>query len=199
MGEKRSRMSRDDRREVLLQAACELFAEKGYDGTMLKDIAERAGVSKSLMPVYFTDKNEIYMQLFERWAEQEKLVVRFEIVDNSAIQTLSNALQIFIHDPAAIYRMAGRDETLSRAINSRYEMNEMKSAATREGSDLMEDSILPIIVMGQQQGEIVEGDPKALAFLFQCTAFSLGELCRKFPDRFYAPAAEQMIELLRKK
>ena len=199
MADKRTRMNKDDRRELLLQVACELFAEKGYDGTMLKDIAERAGVSKSLMPVYFRDKNEIYMQLFERWAEQEKLPARYEIVDGSALKTLYMIMTEFIHDPASVFRRAGRDLKLNDAINSRYEMSEMKLAAVREGSDLVEDSILPVIQYGQQTGEIVEGDPKALATLFQSVAFSLGSKYRQFPERYYAPAEDQTIELLRKK
>ena len=34
-------------REVLAEAACELFLEKGYDATSVADITTRAGVSRS--------------------------------------------------------------------------------------------------------------------------------------------------------
>ena len=197
MAATRQRMSRDDRRENLLQAACELFAEKGYDGTMLKDIAERAGVSKSLMPVYFQDKNEIYMQLYERWVEQEKLVVRFPIIEDSALKTLRHIVELFLHDPGAIYRLAGRDPVLNAAISSRFDAAELKLRGTREGSDLVRDSLLPIFEMGQASGELRSGDPMALAYLFRSAAVGLGGSYQSFPDRFYAPAADALVELFR--
>ncbi|MTD53285.1 TetR/AcrR family transcriptional regulator [Amycolatopsis pithecellobii] len=43
-------------RELLLRAAAELFAEKGYHSTSLVDVADRSGVSRGSIPSHFGDK-----------------------------------------------------------------------------------------------------------------------------------------------
>lgn len=54
------------RREQLLKGALELFAERGYAGTSVKAIAQRAGVSQGLLYVHFDDKEALLRALFER-------------------------------------------------------------------------------------------------------------------------------------
>jgi AcrR family transcriptional regulator len=46
-------------REVLAEAACELFLEQGYEATSVADIATRAGVSRSSFFNYFSSKGEV--------------------------------------------------------------------------------------------------------------------------------------------
>ena len=44
----------------LLAAALELFVEKGYAGTRLVDVAQRAGVSKGTLYLYFENKEDLF-------------------------------------------------------------------------------------------------------------------------------------------
>lgn len=46
-------------RERLLRAAADVFAERGYDGTRVADIAAAAGVSNGAMYAHFTSKAEL--------------------------------------------------------------------------------------------------------------------------------------------
>lgn len=46
-------------RERLLQAAAEVFAERGYDGTRVADIATAAGVSNGALYAHFASKAEL--------------------------------------------------------------------------------------------------------------------------------------------
>lgn len=56
-------------REILAEAACELFLEQGYAGTSIADIATRAGVSRSSFFNYFASKADIlWASLDERIA-----------------------------------------------------------------------------------------------------------------------------------
>ena len=48
----------------ILKNALELFAEKGFKGTSISDIAKAAGVSKGLAYNYFKDKNELMFAVF---------------------------------------------------------------------------------------------------------------------------------------
>lgn len=47
-------------RELLLHAASELFSERGFDRTTIRDIGERAGVDPALIARYFNNKSGLY-------------------------------------------------------------------------------------------------------------------------------------------
>ena len=61
----RPRMAAADRRELILEASRECFAEGGYHQTSLGDIAERAGVSKALLYEHFASKRELHAAMLE--------------------------------------------------------------------------------------------------------------------------------------
>ena len=50
-------------RERLLSGATELFASKGYSATTVREIVERAGVTKPVLYYYFRSKEGIYLDL----------------------------------------------------------------------------------------------------------------------------------------
>ncbi len=50
---------RDTTRNLILSNALELFAEQGYKGTSITDIAKKAKVSKGLLYNYFSSKQEL--------------------------------------------------------------------------------------------------------------------------------------------
>jgi AcrR family transcriptional regulator len=56
---------RGDKRPRLVDAACAVFAEKGYASTRVADIAERAGVGKGTVYEYFSSKEELLFAVFE--------------------------------------------------------------------------------------------------------------------------------------
>ena len=47
-------------RAAVLDAAEDLFAERGFDATRLEDIAERVGIRRASIVYYFKDKRELY-------------------------------------------------------------------------------------------------------------------------------------------
>jgi AcrR family transcriptional regulator len=72
----RPRMAAADRRELILEAARESFAEGGYHRTSLDAIAERAGVSKALLYEHFASKRELHAAMLE--AHVRELIGRIE-------------------------------------------------------------------------------------------------------------------------
>ena len=54
-------------RERLLETATELFAEKGYAGASVREIVEKAGVSKPVLYYYFKSKEGLFYAILE-WA-----------------------------------------------------------------------------------------------------------------------------------
>ena len=54
-----------DTRERILEVSAELFVEQGYDGTSLREIAERLGFSKAALYYHFSSKEQILEALLE--------------------------------------------------------------------------------------------------------------------------------------
>jgi AcrR family transcriptional regulator len=59
-------MSGKERREQLLDIGRMLFARKGFDGTSVEEIAERAGVSKPVVYEHFGGKEGLYAVVVDR-------------------------------------------------------------------------------------------------------------------------------------
>lgn len=51
----------------ILLAAEKLFAQHGFHGVSIRDIATEAGVQLALVYYYFSSKNELYHSIFESW------------------------------------------------------------------------------------------------------------------------------------
>lgn len=56
----------DDTRERILDVALDLFVEKGYDKTSLREIAERMGFTKAALYYHFASKSDLLMALHMR-------------------------------------------------------------------------------------------------------------------------------------
>lgn len=61
------REARPDRRYAILLAAEKLFAQRGYSGVSIRQIAEEAKVPLALVGYYFGPKHELFRAIFEHW------------------------------------------------------------------------------------------------------------------------------------
>jgi len=62
----RVRMSGKERREQLLDIGRSVFAAKGFDGTSVEEIADKAGVSKPVVYEHFGGKEGLYAVVVDR-------------------------------------------------------------------------------------------------------------------------------------
>ena len=51
--------------EKILEAASEVFTEKGFAGTRTRDIAEKAGINLALLNYYFRSKEKLFEQVMK--------------------------------------------------------------------------------------------------------------------------------------
>lgn len=56
---------RADKHDLILEAAIEVFAEKGFHRARISDIARRAGVADGTIYLYFRNKDDVLLTIFE--------------------------------------------------------------------------------------------------------------------------------------
>jgi AcrR family transcriptional regulator len=59
------RLTAQDRRQRLLDAAADLFSRQGYKGTTTRQIAAKAGVTEALIYRHFRTKEDLYWEVIE--------------------------------------------------------------------------------------------------------------------------------------
>jgi AcrR family transcriptional regulator len=60
MAEPRFQRRKEDRPQEITEAAFSVFADKGYASARVEEVAQRAGVSKGLLYLYFKTKEELF-------------------------------------------------------------------------------------------------------------------------------------------
>src|SRR5215210_2653869 len=87
-----------DKKQQIINAAVELFAEKGFEGTSIRDIAAKADVNIAMINYYFGSKEK----LFENMVQQKTAYTRDlldEIVKNetlSEIEKIDHIIDSFV-------------------------------------------------------------------------------------------------------
>jgi AcrR family transcriptional regulator len=121
----RSIAEQQDKRKRILDAAIRVFAEHGYHGARVGDIAGDAGVAHGLLYHYFASKDDVLRTIFvENWGE---LIGRFRAVeasDEPADQKLEGLAKILLrtwrNDPALVTVMV-REVARSQLLQGQVE------------------------------------------------------------------------------
>jgi AcrR family transcriptional regulator len=59
-----------DTERAIFEAARDIFHERGYDGARMQEIADRAGINKSLLHYYYRSKDRLFEAVFRETAGQ---------------------------------------------------------------------------------------------------------------------------------
>jgi len=71
----------ENTKEKIIEIAIECFGELGYDGTSMRLIAEKTGVSKPAIYYYFPDKEKLFVGVVEFVVQ--KFQYQLENINNS--------------------------------------------------------------------------------------------------------------------
>ena len=111
MGEAQTRrLASEERRVLLVAAAEETFATRGYTQAGLAEVATLAGVSKTLLYHYFPDgRPELYREVMERLVgellEDVRAAVRAPMSTERRVDVLMRALLTYFEANPAAYRL----------------------------------------------------------------------------------------------
>ena len=111
----RRRLTAEERRSAILDAALTAFSQKGYHATSLDDIAGEAGVSKALIYEHFASKQELHADLIARNAREltQRVAGALSGVEiESTVERLAAGLEAFfafVEERRDAWRMLFRD------------------------------------------------------------------------------------------
>ena len=93
------------------RAALHLFTRKGFHGTTVREIAEKAGVSMGKLYIYYDTKEEIFIDLVQRMGakmealRQKKLIPLLMSLDPDSMKTLAMTIGRIISENLDYWRL----------------------------------------------------------------------------------------------
>jgi TetR/AcrR family transcriptional repressor of nem operon len=148
--------------DAALQAALELFWERGYEATSMADLVERMGVARASIYATFGGKRELYLKALDRYGE---------LADPELLAGLSRPGLVLPAVRALVERYAreaagdgGRRGCF--VANTAVELAPHDPLAARRVQaswDFLETALTSALMRAQAQGELAEDrDPRAL-------------------------------------
>ena len=83
----------DKRREEILDKALDVFVEEGYKDTTFQKIAERCGITRTILYLYFSNKREIFSTSIKRLMGRMESRVR-DIAGNEELRSIDKLIAI---------------------------------------------------------------------------------------------------------
>jgi AcrR family transcriptional regulator len=168
---KRDPMVRDTKHRIL-DAAAEVFGERGYQGASVDDVATEAGVTKGAVYYYFTDKDDLARDLQHRlWEELAQDALAVYDPERPVVDNLLVCFEAFL---TTIQAMSGAKTFLREAWFSPA----LDAAGRADHEDAL-GLVQGLLAQGMDRGEIAPLDSEALTrilvgALMEATLHTLG-------------------------
>lgn len=179
--------------EAIIEAATELFANRGYEGMTMKEVARKVGISASSIYSFFKNKEDLFMHIYR------------QVLDNHF--QLASSLESFEHAPDVKTRF----DELFRAI-IRFQSDDMAKMKIYIRMLLNPDNIggqdtrrqlikvereeqelfANWIKTGMERGEIKQGDSMELAQVLICILDGFFWQMQRYTEDVFADRFEQL-------
>jgi AcrR family transcriptional regulator len=154
------RTKSESRRQAILQAAAEVFQDKGFERTSMSDIRERVGCSKPTLYSYFASKEALFSDVVFSATEQE-FQETLQALDpdldnlNEALQSFGRRLLTLLYSPQvqAVRRMLASQAVQTGLGRRCYEMGPLRSEA----------AIAAFLEAAMDEGRMRQADPRTAA------------------------------------
>jgi len=167
----------------ILDEALVLFAENGYKGTNLRDLAAQLGLSKSALYKHYASKEAIWNALLDRmeayYAERFGSAEHMPPMPKSYEELLDLTMKMIdftVHDERIIL-------TRKLLLTEQFHDERVCQLATKHflvGTQRMFTAIFKEMMA---DGLLKKEDPEMMAFLYTSPVTSLIQLCTREPER----------------
>jgi TetR/AcrR family transcriptional regulator, fatty acid metabolism regulator protein len=139
-----------EKRRAILHAAVRVFAEKGYQGCRIADVARQAGVAYGLVYHYFRNKEELLESVFaEQWAIFIQAIRAIGEGPGSAAEQIAAvcrfALDVFRTAPEAVRVLI---------LEVARTPNAFRAGSTRQTFETAVRLVADMVRRGQEAGEL---------------------------------------------
>lgn len=143
-------MEYSEKQLQIMETAENLFAEKGFNGTSVRDIAEKAQVNLAMVSYYFGSKEKLLEALFDHRGESVKVKLEtiIERADLTAMQRVHLLIDNYIEkimSQQCFHRILAREQVLNNAPATADLILQMKKRNLELIGRLIQD--------GQKKGE----------------------------------------------
>ncbi len=186
---------KDQRRELIIDKAIELFAKKGYAETKIGDIAKAADMSVGLMFHYFESKEKLFEEIV-RYGANATNTPR-EMNFENPLDYFEGFLKMLFHYVKEQPRIMYLFVIMGRMQHGEGITPHIKEIA--ESVNQIEQSA-EVIAAGQQYGYFREGDPYLLAFTFWSSVQGVMERLAAAPEMVEngrLPETDWIIDIIR--
>ena len=175
-----SRAAGVDKREAIMTAALELFVERGFYGTIVPDIADRAGVGAGTIYRYFESKEALVNAIYR---EQKALFGRIAVDDFPATAPTREQFRVLW------MRMArfATENPSSFGFLELHHHAQYLDAESRAVEHRMTELFTLVVARAQARHELKPGDPHILMGLVMGAFIGLVRKCAD-ADRLLAEA-----------
>jgi len=178
-------------KKALLVAGIDLFAEKGYASTSVREIVSAAGVTKPVLYYYFQSKEGLFRAILDSAAEEQ------EVILEESLQKPGTALERIVHLYRRIYQELMEHLQLFKLINHlffgppqgapRYDIERFHRR--------MVEVIKEIYLGGLRQGEVRAIDPDEATLLVLGVTDYCFHLDYLHPESMDPDRAERLLRL----
>jgi AcrR family transcriptional regulator len=121
---------REEAKKRIIEAAQQVFSEKGYHKATMQDIAQKLGVSKGALYLYFKSKSKLLNVIIEQWSNSIRDILLSSLEGNNIDESFENLFIHIVEDP--ITRMgfsfeliseASRNPSVRKILSEAYERN----------------------------------------------------------------------------
>ena len=158
----RWRRRKEERPGDIVAAALSVFAEKGFAGTRIEEIARRAGVSKGTLYLYFETKEDMF-----RAVVREVVVPNVETVRATFLSLdlpFADVLRMFLPKFAEIVTRVPVGAVAKMVVGESRNFPELAKVWHDDVILKAVGLIAELIERAQAKGEVRPGDPRTHAF-----------------------------------
>jgi AcrR family transcriptional regulator len=109
-----SRLTADERRKTIVEAATRVFAENGFHGTTTRELAKAAGVSEALLYKHFPSKESLFSAMLANGANGALSAMFKRIM---ALEPSTLTLVIMVNFMISYYTLSDAQESPTSAMN----------------------------------------------------------------------------------
>jgi AcrR family transcriptional regulator len=109
------RLSAGARKEAIVEAVQDVFAQKGFDGTTTRELAKAAGVSEALLYKHFPSKESLYAAMLDGCAKGPTFAEASRILE---LEASTSTLVVMVHFMISHYVLGRPGDAHRAALNS---------------------------------------------------------------------------------